>query len=341
MSDARALLRAQRTARRITHPHANYSSAGTLLCTLCREPIKTESLWDAHVSSSSHQKRVTEQKEKQEQQSKEAQPKQNGEQQKTMEVVTSHKRKHDDDEEMADAEQENGDVRRKRSRGDISVPDDEEKDVTKTPPTLPRRSSQTPSQGVELQIPSRPATPRDTPNISSSSSTASAKVIPGPPISQAKTEEKKSVDEDEWAAFEADIAAASTTYDDATISAPAMTAEESAKAKEEIEDGDPRRKQSKPEVDLAEEREEAQRALEEEFDEMKELQERVTQLKERRESLRQRAQSQSQTTDREKAREGLGKENGKASAVAVLDEEDESSEDDEDDDDWDSFRFRR
>lgn len=260
-----------------------------------------------------------------------------------MEVVTSHKRKHDDEEDMADAEHENGDMRRKRSRGDISIPDgtDDDKDITKTPPTLPRRSSQTPSQGVEIQIPSRPATPRDTPNISSSSSTASAKVVPGPPISQAKTEEKKSVDEDEWAAFEAEIAAASTTYDDATISAPAMTAEESAKAREDVEDGDPRRKQSKPEADLAEEKEEAQRALEEEFDEMKELQERVTQLKERRESLRQRTQSQSQGADRDKAREGLGKENGKGSAVAVLDEEDESSEDDEDDDDWDSFRFRR
>lgn len=341
MSDARALLRAQRTARRITHPHASYSSAGTLLCTLCREAVKTESLWDAHIASSSHETRLAQLKSQQASAAEEQG--RNGEQGSTIEVVTSQKRKHDPDSDMTDAQEPNGNTRRKRSRGDISVPDEEDKNVTKTPPTLPRRASQTqtPSQGVELQIPSRPATPRDTNNLSSSSSTASGKVVPGPAIPQPQPGEKKAVDEDEWAAFEAEIAATSTKYDDATISAPAMTAEESARLKEEAEDGDPRRRQSKPEVDLAEEKEEAQRALEDEFEEMKELQARVTQLKERRESLRQRAQSQSQGAAPAKLKEELGKENGQGSAVAVVDEEEESSEDDEDDDEWDSFRFRR
>lgn len=54
MSDARSLLRAQRSARRIEHPLAAYSESGKLSCTLCNVIVKSDSLWPSHVQSSGH-----------------------------------------------------------------------------------------------------------------------------------------------------------------------------------------------------------------------------------------------------------------------------------------------
>lgn len=171
-----------------------------------------------------------------------------------------------------------------------------------TPPTAPRRSSTTPSQGIELQIPSRPATPRD-------------------PLPRATSTLKVEIDEDEWAAFEADIQA--TSYDEsATISAPAMTAAEAAAVYKEGEDKDPSKRVTKPELDLVGEREDAQRAFEVEIDEMRELEAKVAKLKERRDALRMVAKKP-------------GKENVVVESVA-----EEEDSDEEDDDDWDGFRFR-
>ena len=369
MSDARSLLRQQRAARRINHPHAAYSGTGKLLCSLCREQIKSESLWDAHIQGEPHRRRTQQQ-----------QVRDNGGEPAA--AVTSQKRKHDDADEMDhdSGEGDDHEPSRKRSRAqdgtsttadgrDISTRDDKDQRTRTPPPPLSRRSSQTPSQGVELQIPSRPATPRDSNNASSSSSSASTttlpsrQLVPGPPIpttTAAQQPEKKNpegetsskqqqqVDEDEWAAFEADIAAATfiTAYDDATISAPAMTAEESARRKAEGEqDDDPRQRTSKPEADLADEREDAARALEDEMDEMRGLEAKVLRLKERRDALRQRAASHGQEGSGEGAKAAavaeLGKENAAASSVAVVEEEDEAeSDDDDDEDDWDGFRFR-
>lgn len=54
MADVRSLLRSERTARKINHRHALYSSTGQLSCSVCRIPIKSETFWDSHMRSASH-----------------------------------------------------------------------------------------------------------------------------------------------------------------------------------------------------------------------------------------------------------------------------------------------
>ncbi|KAF7548276.1 hypothetical protein G7Z17_g7177 [Cylindrodendrum hubeiense] len=347
MADVRSLLRQQRAARRIEHPHAAYSDAGKLLCTLCHDHIKTESLWDGHVQSDAHKTRHLQLRAA-------AQANAASEAQKT-----AHKRKHDDDDE--DSGNGSGDVdmedstRRKRSKPDMTLhgPEaDGDKDQTLTPPRLTRRTSTTPSQGMEMQIPSRPATPahRDGPasstpgqpgnSLASQSVTASNTTsLPSRRPSTLATEDRpgstaQQVDESEWAAFEADIAATSVPYDeDAVISAPAMTADETAAAAE-AEEEEAKKRREQADVDLEDEKEEATRALEEEFEEMEELEARVRRLKEKREALRKRGESFGQDAVPAKPTT-MGKEN----LETPIDEEDEDEEEDEDDD-WDGFRFR-
>ena len=352
----RSLLRQQRAARRIEHPSAAYTDAGKLLCTLCREQIKAETLWDSHVQSDNHKRRL------------QSPAKANGQTRGSDAAGTTQKRKLDaesEDVDMGDA------VRRKRSRGDLAEAVDTDsvgketgtestaeqtsgREAAHTPPTLARRTSTTPSQGVELQIPSRPATPsrRDTSSSTPSGASSVPSQTAGPttslPSRQASnlvTADSTSsaaapVDEAEWDAFQADIAALTTPYDqDAVISAPAMTAEESAAAAEGQTEG-PRKPQV--DVDIEDEREEATRAMEDEFDEMQGLEERVKRLKEKREALRKRGESQGQETLEKPPRE-LSKENVDEAAVADGDAEDDDEEDDEEDDDeddWDGFRFR-
>ncbi|CRK18986.1 hypothetical protein BN1708_012481 [Verticillium longisporum] len=230
MSDVRALLRQQRAARRIDHPFAAYSDAGKLLCTLCHEAVKAESLWDAHLRSSGH----TDKSQKQ-QASQKTRP-------TTIEEQTNgtHKRKHDSDSDAEDATMVDATARKKRSRNDMNTPArsgsesssdsaggtsrDREtqatKDQTLTPPTLNRRTSTTPVQGGEMLIPSRPATPHHRDGTSSTATPLGpSPLIPQDPIAPSAQPDdavstvtaQQKVDEDEWAAFEADIAAESLT----------------------------------------------------------------------------------------------------------------------------------
>jgi zinc finger protein 830 len=440
--DARSLLRQQRAARRIVHLHAAYSDAGKLLCTLCREHVKAESLWDAHLKGDGHRKRA------QAAAAAAASAQDEGEQQQpnaqSAQALPSHKRKHldddDGDEDMADdPDAATAAARRKRSRrpedtsnsnsnsnsnsgsgtedsSDAARPPHRRSQSTaaavsaqahtptRTPPSLARRPSATPSQGVELQIPSRPATPRDSiPSSTSSAGTANgngiasatsallpsrqvSSLVIGPPLTQpgataaavqppkngvasaAATNgtangavgSQQAVDEDEWAAFEADIAATSgpsaLDFADATISAAAMTAEESAAAAAAAS-GDQAQRTSQQEADVEGEREDATRALEEELDEMRDLEAKVLRLKQRRDALRQRAASHGQDAaaggPTKPSLASLGKENLVGSAIAEegpagnssnpaggVDEEDEDEDEDDDEDDWDGFRFR-
>lgn len=57
--DPRALLRAARKERRVAHPHASYTSTGSLLCNLCEIPIKSEATWGAHLHSTGHTLRLS------------------------------------------------------------------------------------------------------------------------------------------------------------------------------------------------------------------------------------------------------------------------------------------
>ncbi|KAF1823623.1 uncharacterized protein K489DRAFT_369952 [Dissoconium aciculare CBS 342.82] len=60
MADVRAMLRASRDARkRITHPHASYTSSGKLVCNLCETVIKHESAWQSHLHTTQHNLRQT------------------------------------------------------------------------------------------------------------------------------------------------------------------------------------------------------------------------------------------------------------------------------------------
>ena len=340
MSDVRSLLRQQRAARRIEHPCAAYSEAGKLLCTLCHEQIKTETLWDSHVRGEAHKTRLI--KAQKAASSNGRNPQQ-----------AAPKRKHDDTEEAiddGDGDVEMDEGRRKRNKTEDAEGDT--KDQTLTPPRLTRRTSTTPSQGIEIQIPSRPATPahRDgssasTPGGQSNNLTSQngTTTLPSRRPSSLATDERPAttaaaVDEAEWAAFEADIAATTAPYDeDAVISAPAMTTEEAAAADAQKEE-EAEKQRAQADADLEDEKEEATRALEEEFEEMEELEARVRRLKEKREALRKRGGSISQDAQPEKPA-GVGKENAETLVIEEKDEEDED-EDEEDDDDWDGFRFR-
>lgn len=360
MADVRSLLRQQRAIRRIEHPHAAYTDTGKLLCLVCREQIKAESLWDSHVQSEAHARQ------------QQGQEKASG-QLRNDAAGAKQKRKLDDD----DAEVEVQDaMRRKRSRADLALTPtnganngpartpSSGKDANLKPPGLSRRMSITPSQGIELQIPSRPATPscRDasatsTPGIAPPSlphaSGSNMFLTPRPvgnSVSAAGGAQASpavpQVDESEWAAFEADMAAVS--YDqDAVISAPAMTAEESAAAKASTDNDGNRRAQA--DVDIEEEREEATRAIEDEFQDMRDLDQRVQRLKEKREALRRQGELNGQEAAPERPSDpgrGTGDPPGEdavtaAGAAEVNGQEDEDEDDDDDDDDdWDGFRFR-
>ncbi|OIW25453.1 hypothetical protein CONLIGDRAFT_94036 [Coniochaeta ligniaria NRRL 30616] len=399
MADVRALLRQQRAARRIVHPHAAYSEAGKLLCTVCHEQVKAESLWDSHTRSPAHLQRA--------QKAQASGP-------STDQHSASNKRKHDD-EEMNDvslADEAVDGLRKKRSRLDVhgveAEHDTEMDDKVRTddgatdkttptrvkPPTppFPRRTSGTPSQGVEIQIPSRPATPvavrtdfmsangsnaatsrsplrpqrelstvagfvpaTDRTAFISTSSVETATVPPsGTDASSSGAQRNQAaqvIDEDEWAAFEADLLHSNTNGtsvragiaapEDAVIFAPAMTADElAAKSAEEERE----RRRATADVELDNEKEDATRALEEEFEDMEELEARVRRLKERREALRHHSGTPPVTVavgSEEEKRAGAavitGKENGEDAEESDNEEDDD---DDEDADDWAGFRFK-
>ncbi|PFH60123.1 hypothetical protein XA68_11451 [Ophiocordyceps unilateralis] len=334
MADARSLLRQQRAARRIQHPHAAYTDTGKLLCTLCRDQIKAESLWEKHLQSESHRELLS----------------RHDVDDRIAASNPAQKRRLEETDTVDDADGDDSraedTLRRKRSKLDVVSPMETVRDqpLALASPSLMRRASTTPSQGVELQIPSRPATPsrRDTP--SSSASGAASRRRAGSNLTPTAAPQ---VDESEWAAFEADVAVDATPYDEgAVISAPAMTAEESAAAKNLLEQAG----KMQVDVDLEEEREEAARAMEDEFQDMQELEERVQRLKDRREALRKRSDNQSQdysAPEKSLSEPGQGKEdpsvtvsNVKAGAgVLGEDADDEDDDDDDDDDDWDGFRF--
>ncbi|KAK4071956.1 hypothetical protein Trihar35433_4020 [Trichoderma harzianum] len=389
MADVRALLRQQRAARRINHPHALYSDAGKLLCTLCRDHIRAESHWDAHLQSDKHKKRLSalnqsiiddanaevEDEDPEDDENNEA----GGEEEdvEDHDPLAAQKRKLDQlgpEEKDTDMDDED-EARRKRSRPATASEDDPNRNKKPLMPTqgvqvqIASRSS-TPSQSqpavpkLATSLPSRQASNLATPASSSSmsisiqpqSSTASLSLSQSQQLAQpASQDQQQQIDEDEWAAFEADIAAQDYS-DDAVISRPAMTAEEAAAAAaakdaaEEDATQNPESRKSKADAEIEDEREEATRALEDEFEEMQELEARVQRLKEKREALmRKRSETltQDQADDIQTAVKAVsdpqdeGKENVHTTGNSTKPDADDDDEDDEDEeDDWDGFRFR-
>ncbi|KAK3291232.1 uncharacterized protein B0H64DRAFT_410153 [Chaetomium fimeti] len=391
MADVRALLRQQRAARRIEHPHASYSDAGKLVCTVCSEQVKTESLWDGHLRSAGHRQRL---------QSIHQSSAKNGsngyagfvDQGSEVQGSTNKRKLADSDDDMADTDDTSG-SQRKRTKPDGS-PTEHSQQETRTPskkddtdkhgkpitPPLTRRTSGTPTAGVEMQIPSRPATPSAggsrtpkattpkaapvgrSPLIPDEATASQQDAIRGPrtgaqPTSSTTTTTTAAtavpVDEDEWAAFEADLvherkpahkptAAATATAaldSGAVISAPVMSAAEIAAKSEEEERA---KRRALADIQLEDEKEEATRALENEFEVMEELEARAKRLRERREALRVQSNGNGGAMEGVVVADAGGKgpaaaANGKENAAV---EEEEEEEDDDDDDDWDGFRFR-
>jgi zinc finger protein 830 len=296
MADVRALLKNERAARKIHHKHASYSATGTLLCTVCRLQLKSESLWDGHLRSAGHIMRLQkleDSEQRPEPTTPEAAPNVDG----------NKKRKASDDE----------DTTRKRTKAAGGLPEgffDAEQEQESEAPAV-----QFPPKN-EIRIPSRPATPLKP------AEAKPTEVIPK--ISE--------VNEDEWAAFEADIAAAevpaATSYTEGVISAPAMSAAELA-AKEKEEEN--KRKRERLEAELEGDKEDAARKLEDEFEEMEGLEQRVKKLREKREALR-----------KKESVVGLAEAPPIPPPEGDTHEEDEEDEDedDADDDDWDGFRMK-
>ncbi|KAF2091601.1 hypothetical protein K490DRAFT_70412 [Saccharata proteae CBS 121410] len=139
------------------------------------------------------------------------------------------------------------------------------------------------------------------------------------------------VDDDEWAAFEREMATPPpeqkgfrTANGAAVISAPAMSAEEvAAKARQEQS-----QQRGLKEAEMEAEEEDAARHLEEEFDEMESLEQRVRRLREKREALRQ---------AREEGDLDMESEDQPAAVSAEAADEESDEDEDEDFDDW---RFR-
>lgn len=155
--------------------------------------------------------------------------------------------------------------------------------------------------------------------------TPPAQQIPPPPLQ----ESSGTVDEDEWAAFEREVAAPTrmshapaAVAAEATISAAPVSNEELA-AQQQAEKASAGRTR---EAELEGEREDAARFMEEEFDEMDQLEERVRRLKHMREELRQK-RAEDQTRD-----------------VPMVSEDqrtaESDSDEDDDDEDWDDWRFK-
>ncbi|KAF3273862.1 hypothetical protein TWF970_008274 [Orbilia oligospora] len=288
-TDARKLLAASRKSRRITSPYASYSLAGALFCNICSNtPIKSESLWDAHIASSQHKSNVairggTVSTGKTNSHKRPAES-------PAIDNDSRNRRSGDDGQTAskrlktakADVknlalpvgffdEDEDEDEEGIISTGEVIEPDDE--NSPPPPPPVQNTNQQQPTTALPSSSTKLPA------DFFSTTSTSKTKGTEG------------SLD-DEWAAFQADIAEAEeeialpnvTATANHTISAPALT---TAQLQQEDEESASSLDARNARTIAEEEMEDARAALADFFDEQSSLEERVARLKERREMLRQ------------------------------------------------------
>lgn len=201
--------------------------------------------------------------------------------------------------------------------------------------SLDRKKSRAELPDVEEEEPTSPEDPReeaaagpvaDEENISEAARSG--------PNAVAVEQSRDKVDEDEWAAFERDVATPPpvppvASNSAATIEAAPISAAELAEQANTDGSASKRRR----DAELEDEREDVSKQLEDEFDEMNELEQRVRRLKERREAIR-------------KAQGIVANQNG-TSVKHDSDQEryqdnhaDDDDDDDDDDqvDDWDNWR---
>lgn len=320
MADVRSLLRNERAQRQINHPQALYSVTGTLECGVCRIPLKSDlEVWNKHLKSTQHAMRQERQRLSASQPPKSTNlPQRAGEASSREVSAGSKKRKADDGEDDS----------RKRTRPVVGVPGGffdeviEANDASSKP--VVEATNQSIEQGDAVTSPLQGfvraigVAPHPTPVNPLTNPTTQPPTAP--------------IDEDEWAAFERDVATPppdpsvpSALTAAATISAAPVTAAELAA--QSREQASLQRREGR-DAEVEGEKEDAARALEDEFDEMEGLEERVRRLRGKREELRLRIAKE--------AEEGLeddGEKNVEGEQAGGL-EEDEESDDQEDDSEW-------
>ena len=247
MADVRSLLKNERAARRINHPDLSYTKSGSPQCTVCDLIIKSETLWDGHLRSQNHKKNALNAH-------GDAIPSANPSQKRKIDFEEGHARK-----------------KFKSVRGPVDGYGESDKGQDSDVDEASLSSARSPEEDdvdVDIQDPDQ---------------MFSAGLLNEQPAIHTTA----AVDEDEWAAFEREVAplaqdqpaGETKPYASATISAEPMTATQVAAQKQA--DQRPRR-----EVEAEDEKEEEDRRMEEEFEIMEAMEERVRRLKEKREALR-------------------------------------------------------
>ncbi|TKA64690.1 hypothetical protein B0A55_11062 [Friedmanniomyces simplex] len=321
MSDARALLAAERASRRITHPNASYTGDGKLRCNICETIVKSDAAWQAHLHSTGHTLRTSQKVEAAASRGSVPAPAMASKKRKAFDISSEasdeRKKLKPDDEEDARANAGNAEDADKlaglaaMARGENA------------PPPVPTLQSGPDSQVQSLETAQSQLLGRTFDGIEG--------VLAAPQRQQQASHSNDDVDvvDSELRAFERELAEldrrapASALKAHATISAAPMTAEEiAAQAREEQS-----AQRGKRDVEIEAETEEAASALREEFEEMEGLEERLRKLREKREALRKKGNGE--------ASEGplavdIDEKSGQTRASAGEDDED----DDEEYDDW-------
>lgn len=295
MADVRSMLRAERASRRITHPHASYTSDGKLLCNLCETLVKSEAQWKTHLHSTQHNLRS----------------------QRAQEAKATR---------GADA----GGKKRKAENIESSSPVAERVEKKARPEEAVVDGAATTAM-PNAQAQQAPDASRNEDNDNAQPQAKKVDQQTTTSASAPVPHQAQPVDEEEYAAFERDIAALEAASSDAairalnanaTITVAPMTAEQlAAQAREEQS-----AQRGKRDVELEGEREDAARLLEEEFEEMEGLEERVRNLRERREALRKLSSLEVGDGD-------VGAEEVMVNGVVAKEDDDEDG-DDEEYDDW-------
>ncbi|KAI9893968.1 MAG: hypothetical protein M1814_004738 [Vezdaea aestivalis] len=312
MSDVRALLRSEQRNRRLAHPDLSYTSAGALQCRPCNILIKTESLWELHLQSARH---------------KNASRQATGSEEAVQTGSERKKRKADDESTNFNT------VERKKNKP-LSEANGKglERGGGKVIAT-PVGRSQTALSKTEAEA-EKVGTHASNKNVADArgnqSTAAVVKTGEGP------AEVAATVDEDQWAAFEKDLASLAeepaNEYSDATIFAPAMTnAEAQARSKEEAA----LQRTDNHTVEVEGEKEDAARQLEDEFEAMDAYESRVRALRERREALRSLAVN-TEEAPVDIVKTSLTVDEG---SIPASERSAEVQSDEEEDDAWDEWRI--
>lgn len=313
MTDVRSLLRNERASRRIVHPQATYSTTGTLVCLVCHIQLKAESQWEKHLLSAQHAMRLQRIRDGTLGRPPGAPPPV----EESLNGGGNKKRKADDGEERA---------KKRRVQFEQTVP---EQPVQGDSNPAAADSDQDGPDGEGLLIETANLLPHPRPEPFK---------VPPTPSNDAVTKNAGSgnlstsnnhqtIDEDEWAAFEREVATppptTSVLMSEATISAAPLSAAEIAAQEREQANV---QKKERMEAVVEGEREDAARRLEDEFEEMAGLEEKVRRLREQREQLRKEIKRGD-----EDAR--MMSEDGNDADVDAGD----SASEDEVDDEWDSW----